>query len=142
MLYLNKSLTIWHYIVAGFLAVVIPMAFGLVLSVTVASGCYDSLCLLPLLMLIVPSCAVPALASLFAINRRIGKPIPDGWLPSVLISGLVVQIAISVFAVSTASPQSRDIFFSKLISVPHGLIVGLTIGAVFWVALYAFGREE
>lgn len=142
MLYLNKPLAVWHYILAGFLAVFVPMVLALVLSVTVASGCYDSLCLLPLLMLIVPPYAVPVLAVLFAINRWYGKPVPDGWLPTVMISGFVGQIAISAFAVSTTSPEFRDIFFTDLLSVPQGLIVGLTVGAVFWVALYAFGRRS
>ena len=142
MLYLNKPLAVWHYILAGFLAVFVPMVLALVLSVTVASGCYDSLCLLPRLMLIVPPYAVPVLAVLFAINRWYGKPVPDGWLPTVMISGFVGQIAISAFAVSTTSPEFRDIFFTDLLSVPQGLIVGLTVGAVFWVALYAFGRRS
>lgn len=141
MLFLNTPLAAWHYIIAGFLAVIVPIAMAIVLSVTVASGCYDSLCLLPLLMLIVPPFAVPVLAVLFAINRRLGKPVPDGWLPTVLISGVAGQVGVSVFAVSTTSRGVRDIFFSDLLSVPEGLIVGLTIGVVFWIALYAFGRK-
>lgn len=140
MLFLNKPLAVWHYFIAGFLALVVPMALAWVLSVTVASGCYDGLCLLPLLMLVVPPYAVPVLAVLFAINRRFGKPVPDGWLPTVLISGFAGQIAISAFAVATTSPEFRGIFFSDLLSIPQGLIVGLVVGAVFWVALYAFGR--
>lgn len=142
MLFLNKPLAVWHYVVAGFLAIVGPMALAMVLSVTVASGCYDSLCLLPLLMLIVPPYAAPVLAVLFAINRRCGKPVPDGWLPTVMISSVVGQIAISAFAVVTSSPEFRDIFFADLLSIPQGLIVGFTIGAVFWIALYAFGRKS
>lgn len=140
MLFLSKPLAVWHYFVAGVFAVVVPMALALLLSVTVASGCYDSLCLLPLMMLIVPPYAVPTLAILFAINRRLGKPVPDGWLPTVMISGVAVQIAIPVFAFATSSPEFREIFFSDLLSFPQGLVVGLIIGAVFWVSLFAFGR--
>ena len=93
-------------------------------------------------MLIVPPYAAPVLAVLFAINRRCGKPVPDGWLPTVMISSVVGQIAISAFAVVTSSPEFRDIFFADLLSIPQGLIVGFTIGAVFWIALYAFGRKS
>ncbi len=142
MMLLDKQLTVWHYIFAGFVAIVVPMVMALVLSQTVASGCYDSLCLLPLLMLIAPPCAVPVLVALFAINRRLGKPIPDGLVPTVTISGIAIQFVISVIAVSTASAQSRDLFFSELMSVPQGLIVGFTIGAVFWIALSAFGPNS
>lgn len=142
MLFLNNHLTVWHYVIAGVLAVAVPMAMALALSQTVMSGCYDSLCLLPLLMLIVPPVAAPVLVVLFALNRRFGKPFPDGWLPIVAISGFLVQIAISVFAVSTATSRYRDIFFSELMSVPQGLIVGLTIGAVFWGALCALGKKS
>ena len=142
MLFLGKTLAGWHYVVAVVLAVAVPMLLASALSTTVASGCYDSLCLLPLLMLIVPPCAVPVLAILFAINRRIGSPVPDGWLPTIVISGLSGQVGISLFALATASPGFRDIFFSDLLSFPQGLIVGLTIGVVFWVSLYAFGRKN
>ena len=34
MLFLNKPLAVWHYVVAGFLAIVGPMALAMVLSVT------------------------------------------------------------------------------------------------------------
>lgn len=142
MLFLGKKLEGWHYIVAVVLAVVVPMLLASVLSVTIASGCYDSLCLLPLLMLIMPPFAVPALAVLFAINRRLGSPLPDGWLPTIMVSGLSGQVGISLFALATAFPSFRDIFFSDLLSFPQGLIVGLTIGVIFWVSLYAFGRTN
>ena len=141
MLFLSKSLAIWHYLVAGILAVAVPMALAQVLSVTVASGCYDSLCLLPLLLLIVPPFAVPVLVVLFALNRRLGKPMPDGWLPTIMMSGLAAQIAISVLALATSSPGAREIFFWDLLSIPQGLFVGLTIGTVFWMSLYACGRK-
>lgn len=142
MLFLDKRLMLWHYLVAIILAIGVTMALGWGLSVTIASGCYDSLCLLPLLMLIVPPCAAPVLAALFALNRRFGTPVPDGWLPTVVGSGVAVQIVLSLVIVATASPQSRDIFFSDLISVPEGFGVGLAIGAAFWGALYTFGREN
>ncbi|MDG4648670.1 hypothetical protein P6F26_09440 [Roseibacterium sp. SDUM158017] len=142
MLFFGKTLSVWHYVVAGSLAVVVPMALAWVLSMTVASGCYDSLCLLPLLMLLVPPCAAPVLAVLFAINRRVGRPVPDGWLPVVMISGVATQVTLSACALATASPEFRDIYFSDLLSVPQGFFVGITIGTVFWVSLHAVGRKS
>ena len=142
MLFFQRSIRVHSYLVAVIAAVAIPMGLGYIVFKTNPSACYDSPCLLPLLMLIVPPYAVPVLAVLFAINRRSKKPVPDGWLPTIMISGFVGQIAISVVAVLTSSPEFRDIFFSDLLSVPQGLIVGLTIGAIFWVALYASARKS
>lgn len=136
---LRVPLAAWHYPVAVGIAIIVPVALAYGLSGTVASECYDSLCLLPLLMLIVPPYAAPGLAVLFACNRRSGKPVPDGWLPTIMIFGIVTQVAISLFALATASPGFRDIFFSDLLAFPQGIGVGMTIGAAFWVALYVLG---
>jgi hypothetical protein len=118
------------------------MGLGYLLFRTNPSACYDSPCLLPLLLMIVPPYAVPVLAVFFAVNRVRKKLLPDGWLPTIIVSGLAGQIAISAFAFATSSPEFRDIFFSDLLSVPQGLIVGLTIGGVFWFALYASARKN
>jgi hypothetical protein len=117
------------------------MLFGVILSVTVSSGCYDSLCLLPLLLLTMPIFGVPVLTAAFAINRRLQRPVPDGWLPTIILSGCLGQIAVSVFAFSTASPNFREIFFYDLLFVPQGFVAGLVTGAVFWLSLYVFGQK-
>jgi hypothetical protein len=140
MLFLNRPLAVHSYVVAVFSAIAVPMLLGYLIYNANPSACYDSPCLLPLLLMIVPPYAAPVLAVLFAINRRRKKLVPDGWLPTILFSGFVGQIAISVFAVSMSPPELRDIFFSDLLSVPQGLIVGLTVGGVFWVSLTAFAR--
>ena len=137
MLYLSRSPAVYSYLVAIFAAVAVPMGLGYLIFRTNPSACYDSPCLLPLLLMIVPPYAVPVLTVLFAINRLREKLVPDGWLPTIILSGFAGQIGISAFAVATSSPEFRDIFFSDLVSVPQGLIVGFTIGAVFWFALYA-----
>lgn len=140
-MFFTRSLAFYSYIVAIVVAIAVPMGLGYIIFRLDPSACYDSVCLLPLLMMLVPTYAVPVLAALFAINRRRKTPLPDGWLPTIMISGLVVQIAISVYALSTSTPEYRDIFFSELLSFPQGLAVGLTIGAVLWVALYVSGRK-
>jgi hypothetical protein len=140
MLRFDRTLAVHHYAIATVLAVLLPAGLGLALSETVASGCYDSLCLLPLLLIITPIYGAPVLAALFAINRRIGKPVPDGWLPTVAISGIAGQAAISVFALATATPSFRDIYFSDLLSFPQGLVTGVAVGGSFWVTLHAVGR--
>jgi hypothetical protein len=142
MLFFHRSLAVHSYLVAVVAAVAVPMSLGYIIFKTNPSACYDSPCLLPLLLMIVPPYAAPVLAALFAINRRRKKLVPDGWLPTIVFSGFAGQIAISVFAVSMSRPGLRDIFFSDLLSVPQGLIVGLTIGAVFWVALNAFAQKS
>ena len=142
MIFFNRSLSVYSYLIAVFIGVAVPMGLGYIIFRTNPSACYDSPCLLPLLFMIVPPYAVPALAVFFAINRRSGALVPDGWLPTIAISGFTVQIAVSVFAQSTASSGVRDIFFSDLMSIPQGLIVGLTIGTAFWVALHVFGQRR
>jgi len=47
-----------------------------------------------------------------------------------------------VYALSASEPGFRNIFFLELLSVPQGLFVGLLIGAVFWVALYASAQKS
>ena len=141
MLYLNRSPAVYSYLVAIVVAVAVPMGLGYLIFRMNPSACYDSPCLLPLLFMIVPPFAAPVLAILFSINRLREKPVPDGWLPTMIFSAFAGQIAISTLAIATSSPEFRDIFFSDLASVPQGLIVGLTIGAVFWFALYASAQK-
>ena len=140
MISLNRALKPRHFLFAGILAVTIPMLLGYVIFRTAPSACYDSPCALPLLLVTASPVAAPVLAILFALNRRAGKPIPDGWLPMALISGVVGQIAVSLFGVALASPNIRRIFFWDVLFVPQGLVVGLAVGLVFWLGLYAFGK--
>jgi hypothetical protein len=142
MLFFDRSPAIHSYLFAVFVAVTVSMALGYMIYRTNPSACYDSPCLLPLLLMILPPFAVPVLAVLFAINRRRKTSIPDGWLPTIMISGFAVQIAFSVYALSASEPGFRNIFFSELLSVPQGLFVGLLVGAVFWVALYASAQKS
>jgi hypothetical protein len=88
-----------------------------------------------------PVFGAPALAACFAINRRIGRPFPDGWIPVVAVSGVLGQLVISVYLVWTASENLRNVFFWDLLSIPHGLVAGAVVGTVFWVTLHATGRK-
>ena len=142
MLFFKRDLTLLYYVCAGFVAVTIPMVAGYVIHMANPAACYDSPCVLPLLLMILPPFAAPVLLILFAINRRLGKPLPDGWLPTLLISGVLVQIGIAAFGVLSASPFMRETFFSNLLFFPQGFFVGMVIGVLFWVVLYAFGRNH
>ena len=142
MLRLTQAPKLRHYLVAGLLAIAIPMALGHAIYRADPAACYDSPCALPLLLLVVPPVVAPVLPVLFAINRQLARPLPDGWLPTVLMSGVTGQIAISLSGVALASPNIRRIFLWDTLFIPQGLIVGLTMGAVFWVALRVFARKR
>lgn len=142
MLFFNRKLGVLSYLVAGFMAIVVPMGLGHSIYHSDPGACYDGPCLLPLLLIISPPYAAPVLTVLFAVNRRTRKSLPDGWLPTVLASGIVGQIGMSVFGVLMASPNIRRIFFSDTLLVPQGLYVGLLVGVVFWGVLYACGRKS
>ena len=141
MLSFKRALAARHYVYAGLLAVVGPMALGFVIFRINPSACYDSPCALPLLLLTAPPVAAPVVSVLFAVNHRRQRPFPDGWLPTVLVSGIAGQMGISLVSVALASPNMRRLFLPEILFIPQGLIVGLVIGGAFWIALYALGRE-
>ena len=142
MLFFNRNLGVLSYVVAGITAIVVPIGLGYAIFHSDPGACYDSPCALPLLLVIIPPYAAPALAVIFAISRRFEKSLPDGWLPTILASGIFGQIGISAFGVLMALPQTRQIFFSDVLLIPQGLCVGLVVGVVFWVVLYACGRKS
>lgn len=142
MLFFNRDLRVVSYLFAGFTASVVPMGLGYVIFLLDPGACYDSPCALPLLLFVMPPYAAPVLTILFAINRRFERSLPDGWLPTILASGIVGQIGMSAFGVLMASPNIRRIFFSDILLVPQGLFVGSVVGVVFWVVLHACGRES
>lgn len=135
------SLKVGCYLLAGFLAVVLPVAIGYGIFRTDPSACYDSPCALPLLLMTVPPFAVPVLLVLFATNQKCKKPFPDGFLPTMLISGFLMQIGISISSVFLASSGVRKLFLSDILFVPQGLAVGLATGAIIWLALFFCGRK-
>lgn len=141
ILFFKRTPAARHYVYAGVLAVVIPMALGIILFRMNPAACYDSPCALPLLLLTIPPYAAPLLSVLFAVNHRRQRPFPDGWLPTILISGIVGQMGISVFGFVLASPNMRRIFLPEILFIPQGLIVGLAIAGAFWIALHVLGRE-
>ena len=141
MVFFDRSLKAWHYLLAGLLAAAVPMALGLGLHRMNPGACYDSPCLLPLALLLVPPCAAPALTLLFALNRRLGRPVPDGWLPGPLICGTMVQIVLSTVSLASAEAHMRRIFLFEMFLFPQGFLAGLAVGAVFWGALLASGRQ-
>jgi hypothetical protein len=141
MFFLKRSLALHVYLFAGLLAAIVPMGLGYLVFNYNPAACYDSPCALPLLLITVPSFAAPALTVLFAVNRRLRRPIPDGWIPTTTIFACVGQVAISVSIMLLASPNIKRIFFSDILFVPQGFVVGLVVASVFWATLYLCGRE-
>ncbi|WP_439123975.1 hypothetical protein [Marivita sp.] len=142
MLRFDRLPTVFSYVIAGLVAIVVPMCLGYVIFRANPSACYDSPCLLPLLLVIASPFAGPVLAVLFLINHRMQKRVPDGWIPTIVFSGLTAQIAVSMLAVATSSPGFRGIFLSELVSIPQGFLFGVTVGSIFWIALNASARRR
>ncbi|MEL7460112.1 MAG: hypothetical protein AAFX45_06060 [Pseudomonadota bacterium] len=140
MLFFNRKLGAISYLIAGFVAIVVPMGLGYSIYRLDPGACYDGPCLMPLLLVITPPYAAPVLTGLFALNRRRKRSLPDGWLPTILASGVVGQAGMSAFSFVMAPAHIREIFFSDVLLVPQGLYVGFAVGAVFWVVLYTCGR--
>lgn len=141
MFLLKRTLSLHVYLTAGFLAAAVPMSVGYLIFKSNPAACYDSPCALPLLFVTVPMYAAPVLTVLFALNRRFQRPIPDGWMPTVLISACIGQVAISVFSILLASGNVRRNFYSDILFVPQGFIIGALVASVFWAASYLLGRE-
>ena len=137
MLYFKKEILVRYCLLAGICATLLPMMLGYAIYKLAPSACYDGPCAMPLLLVILSPFMAPLLPILFAVNHRLERPFPDGFLPTIVFSGTASQIAISAYSYSTASPNTRRIFFSELLLVPQGFITGLVIGTVFWLALYA-----
>lgn len=140
MFHFNRPLAIYHYILAGVLAAGIPMLAGNIIYRSAPGACYDSPCALPLMLIVTPPYAVPVLVAIFALNRRLRTPFPDGFLPFVLLSGLVGQIGVSAYSYSMASDSIRRIFFYEVLFFPLGLAVIGCVGAVFWISAYGLAR--
>ncbi len=142
MLFFNRALAPTSYILASAFAAGVPMGLGYLIFNAEPGACYDGPCALPLLLVTVPPVAAPALLIAFFLNRRFGARVPDGWLPGILMSAIIAQIGISLTGILIAAPNIRRLFFSDILFVPQGLIVGLTVGAVFWATLHASARKR
>lgn len=137
----DRALKVRRLLLAGVFAVTRPMGPGYVIFRANPSACYDGPCALPLLLLTVAPFAAPVLPVPFAIDRRREWPFADGWLPTILFSGVAGQTAISLFGVAAASPNIRRLFFRDILFIPQGLVTGLAMGVVFRVALHVLGQK-
>lgn len=138
--FFKKAAPAGHYVLAGVLAALLPMAAGYLIFRANPSACYDGPCALPLLLVIVPPYAAPVLAVMFALNRRLEKPFPHGLLPTVLTFGVLGQIGLALVSVISAPSTIRRLFFSELFFIPGGFVVSVSVGLVFWCVMYALGR--
>jgi hypothetical protein len=127
---------------AGIFTAVIPVALAFTFYWLAPWGCDANawLCLLPLALIYVSPIAALILPLAFLINRRRQSVIPDGWLSTMILTGIVAQLLVTVTSLWLNEPHIRRIFFFDVLIFPQGFVAGATIGAIFWVSLAAFGK--
>lgn len=140
----NRLFRARHYIAAGILTAVIPVALAFAIHRLAPWACDASawLCLFPLSMLYSAPFAALCLPLLVFVNRRRRNPFPDGWISVVSFTGVVVQVIITGTSLWITRPYIRHHFIFDVLIFPQGFAAGAVIGAVFWVSLAVFESKS
>lgn len=125
------------YVFAGVLTAAIPVALAFTIYWSAPWACDASawLCLFPLSLLGVAPVAALCLPIVFYLNRRRPHPLPDGWMPVVLLTGVVSQVLVTGYSLWLLEDYMRRVFFFEALIFPQGFAAGAVTGAVFWWSL-------
>ena len=137
-----------HIVAALLTAIVLPALAALFLW-QFPAGCdlrgdpatYRWTCLLPGMLVTVPVGVAVVLTIALALNRRLARPLPDGWLVIIPGAGLVAQIVLFGGYLLTLDAAYRAIFLEDLLLIPQPFVAGALSGAFYWVALH-WGPDE
>lgn len=129
---------------AAIVTAVVPTAAAVLLLWLVPAGCdergdpavYRWTCLLPGLLTMVPVGVAVVLPIALALNARLARPLPDGWLVTVLGVGLVVQVVLATAYALVLGPAYRALFLAEIIFIPQPFVAGAIAGAVYWAVLH------
>ncbi len=122
-------------------AVVLPVASFLWMWL-VPAGCdirgdaalYRWTCLLPGLLVVVPTALAAILALATFLNHRSERRFPDGWLVTVLGAGILTHVVLIGSYLIALGPAYHSMFVEVLL-VPQPFVAGVIAGTVFWVTL-------
>ena len=125
-------------------ALVVPPAAGAVLLWLLPSGCdlggepvtHRWSCLFPWLLVTLPLVLAVLVPIALILNRRLSRPLPDGWLVVIPAVGAVTQIVLCGGYLLTLDPAYRDLFWAELPSIPQPFVAGTIVGAVSWTAFH------
>ncbi len=126
-------------LVAAIPTALIPAACASVILWLFPQGCdirgdaalYRWTCLLPSLLVSVPLFAAVILPVAMLLNTRFGRPVPDGWLPTVLLTGILSQAVLVGGYFYFLDSAYRDPFLAELLSIPQPFLAGVVAAAVY-----------
>lgn len=138
-------------LIAAIAAAAIPAALGYLVVLAVPHGChvrgaaslYRWSCMLPILLFSVPVAAGVLLPLAALLNARLGRPVPDGVLPTALLTGVIAHLVLILGYFFLLNPAYRDRFLWESLAIPQPFLAGAISGAVFsLVLLLQTGRNS
>jgi hypothetical protein len=131
-----------HYVWAGILTATIPMLLAYAIYWLAPWGCDANawLCLLPLSLIVVAPIAALILPFAVFFNRRRRRPLPDGWLPITLSTGVLAQTGISATSLWLYGDYLRHLYLVDVLIFPQAFVAGAMVGTVFSASLSILSR--
>jgi hypothetical protein len=131
------------YLRAAIVTALVPSVAGAILLWLVPPGCdlrgdpefYRWTCLFPGLLIPVSIALAVLLPMAILLNRRFGRPVPDGWLATILIAAAATQaVCVGGYAVMLG-PAYAGLFLKEMFFVPQPFLCGAVAAGVFSTAL-------
>ena len=137
-------------VLAALAAAVIPAALGYLVVLAVPHGChvrgaaslYRWSCMLPIFLFSVPVAAGVLLPLAAILNARLGRPVPDGVLPTALLTGVIAHLVLILGYFLLLNPAYRDRFLWESLAIPQPFLAGAISGAVFSLVLLLQTRRN
>lgn len=137
-------------VLAALAAAVIPVALGYLVVLAVPHGChvrgaaslYRWSCMLPIFLFSIPVVAGVLLPLAALLNARLGRPVPDGVLPTALLTGVIAHLVLILAYFLLLNPAYRDRFLWESLAIPQPFLAGAISGAVFSLALSFQNRRS
>ena len=88
----------------------------------------------------VPIVAAPLLCAFHLTNLKLGRKLPDGWMVSVVGTGVVTYIVEIGGLILAMESAERILFAADLFALPQPFVAGALVGGVYAVALPVIRR--
>lgn len=98
--------------------------------------------MLPILLFSVPVAAGVLLPLAALLNARLGRPVPDGVLPTALLTGVIAHLVLILGYFFLLNPAYRDRFLWESLAIPQPFLAGAISGAVFSLVLLLQTRRN
>lgn len=139
-----------HRIYAVIVASILPGLLAGAIMLVYPAGCderggpnvYRWTCLLPRLLLLLPMLIAVFLPLAGWLNRRLPRPLPDGWTATALFTGLATQLVFVAFYASVLDPTYFRLFLAEAVYIPQPFVTGAVTAACYKAALDWFGARH